>query len=243
MPTLENGLNLAYWLYKVHPELYARLVPLATRARGRLGTLSDDFLPGISTFDPSSSIDTFSIDSFQPLPSDAATFTFDPTSNPLATITPDIASIGTPDLTNITVDTSGFTTPAFQPEPDPTGSIWDSIGSGLQSVGSWLTSSQGLSSLSSIANTVLKANAPAQATVNTQVQRVAAGSNPAPLTYGVNASGQVVPILTRAGTGSGIGLTFQSLQKLVPTAWQPYVAPTLIGLGAWLLFKMVQRRR
>jgi hypothetical protein len=224
MTTLQNGLNLAYWLYKVHPELYAQVLQLAQGAR-RLGSLGDDvtsFDSGTTTtFDTGSAFDAGGL-------TDSAV---------LSSISPDIASIAAPDLVNVSVDTSGFTTPTFQTETDPTGSILDSIGSGLKSMGSWLASGAGLSSLSTIANTVLKANAPAQATVNTQVQRVASGTNPAAITYGINPQGQVVPILTTAGTGSGIGLTFQSLQKLVPPAWQPYVVPGLIALGVWLFVR------
>jgi len=234
MTTLRNGLNLAYWLYKVHPELYAQVLPLAQQRSRRLGSLGQDvteFDTGTTTsFDTGSSFDPGS-SSFLP---DSAVFD---------AISPDLAQIATPDLTDVSVDLSGFTTPTFQTEVDPTGSIWDSIGSGLKDVGTWLTSSQGLSSLGTIATTVLKANSPQQATVNTQVQRVAGGQNPAPLTYGVNSSGQVVPVLTQAGTGSGIGLTFQSLQELVPSAWRPYVAPALIGVGVWLFVRARQTRR
>lgn len=228
--TLQNGINLAYWLYKVHPEIYARVLPLANRAVSKgMGRLADDFLPGISTFDPSTveSIDTSNL--LDTGASPTAGFSFDAGSNPIDSLTPDIASIATPDLVNVSVDASGMTTPSFQ--TDTGGGILNAIGSGLASVGSWLTSAAGLTTVGNLTNTVLKANTPQQQTVQTQLSRVAAGNNPAPITYGVNASGQVVPIL-QTGYNTGQALNQNTLASLLPSSLSRYATPISIGLLA-----------
>jgi len=243
--TLQNGVNLAYWLYKVHPEIYARVLPLANRARGRkLGSLGDDFLPGISTFDPST-VDTLDATNLLDTTTDPAafsdpgSFSFDASFNPIDTLTPDIASIATPDLVNVSVDTSGFTTPNFQTD---WGNVFDSIGSDLASVGSWLTSSQGLTTVGNLTNTILKANTPQQQTVQTQISRVAAGSNPAPITYGVDSSGQVVPIL-QTGYNTGQALNQNTLASLLPSSLSQYATPISIGLLALIGISLARSGR
>lgn len=243
--TLQNGINLAYWLYKVHPEIYARVLPLANRARGaKLGSLGDDFLPGISTFDPSTvdSIDTSNLLDVTSSPTsftDPGFFSFDASFNPIDSLTPDMASVATPDLVNVSIDESGFTTPNFQTD---TGSIFDSIGSGLASIGSWLTSAPGLTTVGNLTNTILKAGTPQQQTVQTQLSRVAAGNNPAPITYGVNPSGQVVPIL-QTGYNTGQALNQDTLASLLPSSLGKYATPISIGVLLLLGISLARRGR
>ena len=217
MPTLENGINLAYWLAKVHPEIYARILPMAVKATRSLGALGDDITSG----------DT------------GITTTFD-TSD---VVSPDLTALPAPDLTNVSIDAAtGFTTPSFSAgasavigsSAQESGGFLTSIGSGLADVGKWLTSAVGLSSVSNVATAVVKANTPQSQTIQTQLARVASGTNPAPITYGLNTAGQLIPILQPAQT-AGMGLTSQTLAKLLPSSLQPYVIPIGIGIIALVL--------
>jgi hypothetical protein len=227
-PTFKNGVNLGYWLYRVHPELYARILPLATKASAKLGALADDV----------SSSDTGTTTTFDPA---GDTFNISGGSDVLNNLAPDMASIATPELTNISVETSGFTVPDFQTESNPSG-IFSAIDSGLKSVGSWLTSAAGLSTVGNIANTVIKANTPQQQTVQTQIARVASGSNPLPITYGANPSGQLVPIL-QTGLNQGRALTPSTLASFMPSSLRPWATPISIGILALLGIGLMRRRR
>lgn len=219
---------------------------MATRAKAKLGSLGDDFFPGISTFDPST------VNTFDPSTFDASNlldtsaidpggFDFSSSFNPIQTLTPDIASIASPDLINISIDNSGFTLPSFQ--TDNTGSsIFDALSSGLSSVGSWLTSAAGLSAVGNITNTVLKANTPQQQTVQTQVARVASGNNPAPITYGYNTAGQVVPIL-QTGVNQGQALNPTTLASFLPSSLKQYATPISLGVLALIAVSLMRQRR
>jgi hypothetical protein len=87
------------------------------------------------------------------------------------------------------------------------GSVASSLGSGISdaasSVGNYLTSSQGLQSLSSLANTYMQTQAQ-QAVLQTQLSRAQQGLPPAPVSYSTNAAGQVVPVYTGASQVPGL---------------------------------------
>lgn len=226
-PTLQNGINLAYWLAKVHPEVYARIRPLALRStqQQQLGALGDD----VSASDI------------------GVTTTFDTSSDVLS---PDLTALPAPDLSTVGLDAAtGFTTPSFSAGAsaaiDPTAAstgFLGSIGGDLASVGKWLTSAVGLSSVSNVATAVIKANTPQSQTVQTQVARVASGTNPAPITYALSSNGQVVPVLQPA-QAAGVGLTSQTLKNLLPGSLQPYALPIGLGIVALILWGSRRSRR
>lgn len=236
-----NALNLAYWVYKVHPELFAQLQQRAlASARSatnvqRLAALGQDGADiGTTTFFDTGSDPTFTID----------TSSFD--SSLASSITPDLTSLSTPDLTNISFDSSGLAVPTFStaadaitPSSATTGGF--SLSSALSSVGNFLSSTAGLTSLASLGTAYYKANTPQAQTVSTQVARVANGYAPAPITYG-SYNGQVTPVLQQPGR-AGVALTPASLQALVPSSLQPYLIPVTVGgLLLWALSRARTRR-
>ncbi len=226
--SLKNGINLAYWLYKIHPQLFNALQRPAQQAtgRGKFGRLGDD-LTDFVPFDASDyvpSVDTT-------VPYDTSSIT---SGDIAATLDPVIINLPDPSLTNIGID-AALTTPDFS--FNTSAAAAPAISSGglsgaLASIGSFLSSATGLSSLSNLATAAYKANTPQAATIATQIGRVQAGANPAPITYGYNAAGQLVPILAKANT-AGVALNPQTLAGLIPASWTPYVVPTVIGLVLW----------
>jgi len=231
--TLKNGINLAYWLYKVHPRLFNALQAPAQRAAAgrklsRLARLGDDF----TDFTPSSS-DFVPFDSSAYAPTVDTTVPFDTsaiTSGDIsASLDPVIVNLPDPALTNVGID-AALTTPTVSfntSDPSPTSS--SGLSGALASIGSFLTSATGLTSLSNLATAAYKANTPQAATIATQIGRVQAGANPAPITYGYNAAGQLVPILQQPNT-AGVALNPQTLAGLIPSSLIPYVVPAVIGL-------------
>ncbi len=222
--SLKNGINLAYWLYKIHPQLFNALQRPAQQAssRGKLGRLGDD-LTDFVPFDASAYVPSLDTN----VPYDTSSLT---SGDIAATLDPVIVNLPDPSLTNIGID-AALTTPNFSFN---TGAAVAPASSGglsgaLASIGSFLSSATGLSSLSNLATAVYKANTPQAATIATQIGRVQAGANPAPITYGYNTAGQLVPILAKANT-AGVALNPQTLAGLIPASWTPYVVPTVIGI-------------
>lgn len=230
MITYQNGLNLAYWLYRVHPQLYNRVVSLAKQSG--LSGLGQD----VTTSD-SGTTTTFDTSDDSSIPTITVVGT--------SAVSPDLTNLATPNLTTVSVDAAtNMTTPNFTAAtaapiappaagPSSSSSLLSSVGSGLASAGSFLASATGLTALTNLATAYYKASTPQAATINTQIARVANGVNPAPITYGINSAGQVVPILQSAQT-AGVGLTSQTLANLVPSSLTPYLLP--IGIGLVLLF-------
>lgn len=220
--SLKNGINLAYWLYKLHPQLFDALQRPAQQAatRGKFGRLGDD----LTDFVP--------FDASQYVPSVDTTIPYDTSSitsgDIAATLDPGIVNLPDPSLTNVGID-AALTTPNFSFDTAAPASLTGGLSDALASIGSFLSSATGLSSLSNLATAVYKANTPQAATIATQIGRVQAGSNPAPITYGYNSAGQLVPVLAKANT-AGVALNPQTLAGLIPSSWRPYVVPTVIGL-------------
>lgn len=142
--------------------------------------------------------------------------------------------------------------------------VLSSIGSGISdaasSVGTWLTSSQGLQSLSSLANVYLQ-NQTAQSVTQMQLSRAQAGLPPAPVTYTTNTAGQAVPVYTGSQVPNYIApyagqavtlpsgqtaypLAAPALSALAPssalTAYLPWI---LAGGGLLLLTVLLSSRR
>lgn len=223
--TLKNGINLAFWLYRIHPEIFAALQAPASQARSRtaLRGLGDDFTPAAGDFVP------FDSSSY-----DAPSFTVD-TSAPIdvtAALDPVIVSLPDPQLSTVGIDSALTPPPAsidFGTAAAAPASSSGGLGGALASIGSFLSSATGLSSLTNLATAVYKANTPQSAAIAAQIGRVQAGVNPAPITYGYNAAGQLVPVLKSPNT-AGIALTPQTLAGLIPAGWTPYVVPVVIGI-------------
>jgi hypothetical protein len=257
--SLVGGLNLAYWLYRIHPELFAALqapanqAQQALRSRRKLGSLGDD---GVSLLDTSSSFDPLPLDTTStdttPAFDTGSTPTFEIGSTPIdtsslsssdvsAAISSDLQSLPPPALQNVTID-AALTPPQVSiPGAVPSAAAATSsggIGGALASVGGFLASATGLTSLTNLATAYYKANTPQAATVAAQVGRVQNGVNPAPITYAYNSAGQLVPVLAKPNT-AGIALTPQTLANLIPSSWAPYMVP--VGLGLLVLWALSKR--
>lgn len=231
--TLPAAINLSYWLYKVHPEVFNSLLGMTKRPGAKMGALGDDgstFLPGISVMPADTT--AADIGNLADLPPDVGTIT---TSDISSSISPDLASF-TPELSNVSfVDTSSLVPISDQTISDvntAAGSTDPGLSSGaasnIGSVASVLTA--GLGALAAVTTAIYKAGSPQAATISTQQSRAQAGYAAAPITYGYNTAGQLVPVL-QTGVSSGVALSPQTLASLgVPSSWGPYVIPVGIGV-------------
>lgn len=221
---LRNGVNLAYWLYRVHPAIFNALAAQAPRT-ARLSGLGDD---GVS-------FDTGSVPTFEIGTSDVGTTTtFDVSSQ----IDPQLLSLPDPVLTDVGIGaaTSDVSVPIDTSVNAAPAASSTGLGSALGSVGSFLASATGLGAVTNLATAIYRSGTPQAATIATQVARVNNGASPAPITYAYNTQGQLVPVLSQAGGTSGLALTQQTLGSLVPSSWQRYAIP--VGLGLLLLWAL-----
>jgi hypothetical protein len=226
---LNNGLNLAYWLFRVHPNLFAALQGPATQYRagrklarlGRLHALGQD----VTSTDIGTTT-TFDSGGISPdliaLPDPALT---------------DV-SVAVPDISSVSSDVGAAISAANTPVSTPVSSSGGGVTGALSSVGSFLASATGLTSLTNLATAYYKANTPQAATLNTQIGRVQAGVAPAPITYGYNAQGQLVPVLSQAEVNTP--LSQSTLSSLIPSSLSQYALP--IGLGLLALWALASRK-
>lgn len=139
---------------------------------------------------------------------------------------------------------------AISSDSGSSGGFWSSLGSDLSSagssivsgigdVGSYLGSTAGLNSLTSLANdyfagkTISAQSAEQQAILQAQTQRVAQGYNPAATGYTTNAYGQVVPVTyTANGTVPITSTNFASIFSGTNHSWLLWGG---LGLGAVLI--------
>lgn len=134
-------------------------------------------------------------------------------------------------------------------------SIGDDVSSAVSSVGDWMTSSQGLSSLSSLGTAYLQGQAQ-QSVLQTQIARVQANQSPLAVGYTTNAQGQIVGVLPISSAGTPVTVSSQvapqvaSYVQTTPSVlsaytpsfnWQQYLPYIAIG-GALLLGMIVLRR-
>lgn len=225
---LNNGLNLAYWLFRVHPNLFAALQGPANQYRagrklarlGRLHALGDDSTVSSSDIGTTTTFDSGGISS-------------------------DLISLPDPALTDVSVavpdistDVGAAISAANTPVSTPVSSSGGGVTGALSSVGSFLASATGLTSLTNLATAYYKANTPQAATIGTQVGRVQAGIAPAPITYGYNAQGQLVPVLSQGGVNTP--LSQSTLSSLIPSSLAQYALP--IGLGLLALWALASRK-
>ena len=238
------AINLAYWLYRVHPQVFTELLNTAKGRPSGLGSLGDDgsdFLPGVSVMPDDTSYDVGDF-----VTSDAGSIS---TSDISATLTPDLVSLPAPALTpttgefytgitpmpaaDTTADVGNFLANSGVTGSTTTGSTASTVNpataSNVGSVAAVLTA--GLGALAAVTTAIYKAGTAPAATIATQANRAAAGVNPAPITYAYNSAGQLVPVLSSASTGTVGALTPQTLASLgIPSAWGPYIVPGLIGV-------------
>ena len=133
-----------------------------------------------------------------------------------------------------------------------TGGFWSGLGSdlsslgssalsGIQSVGSFLTTGGGLSSLSSLANDYFQSKAlntqagmvaqQQQAVMQAQMASVAQGGVPAPISYTTNAYGQQVPVYSSAAGYQPVTSSYLNNLFSGSTNWLPWA----IGGGVALI--------
>jgi len=219
---LNNGLNLAYWLYRVHRPLFASLLGQVQRPTpNRFGALGDDASVISTDIGTSTTFDTGGISpDLISLP--------DPALADIGVAVPDISSDVGAAIGAANVPASGSIS----------GGVAGGIAGALSSVGGFLASATGLTSLSNLATAYYKANTPQAATIATQIGRVQAGATPAPITYGYNAQGQLVPVLSQSGLNTP--LTQSTLGSLVPSALARYALP--IGLGLLAIWAFASRK-
>jgi hypothetical protein len=102
--------------------------------------------------------------------------------------------------------------------------VGDSLASAASAVGNFVSSPQGIATLSSLGTAYLN-NQTASNVMQTQVLRAQAGQNPAPIQYVQNSAGQTVPVV-----GSGIAQT-----QLTPQILQSFTPSTFMGkYGLWI---------
>lgn len=267
--SLKNpGNSLAAWLAGHHPDVFLALYSKAKQAQAkstargiarRLGRLADD---GVTTYfgnDSGGGLDTVTVTADTSTPPDYSQLTLAPTDSGLQTIAFDSSSFTPPAdlLTDSPTDASGSSFlssvgSAITSAGSTLGGVLSSAGSGVLSgigaVGSFLSSSSGLSALTNVAKSYFTAQAAntqaaaQQAVVNAQIARAASGQPAAPITYTTNAAGQVVPVVatqTPAGTVYS-PLTSSTLSSLTPSSLQVFLSQyglwlVLGGLGLFLL--------
>jgi hypothetical protein len=230
---LHNGLNLAYWLYRIHPNLFAALQGPANQYRagrklsrfGALRALGDDVAISSTDIGTTTTFDTGGISP------DLITMA-DPGLTDVNISIPDVSAISNDVSSAISAGAPSISLPVTS--PGNTGTVT----SALSSVGSFLASATGLTALTNLGTAYFKSNTPQGATLNTQIGRVQAGVTPAPITYGYNAQGQLVPVLSQAGLNTP--LTPSTLNSLLPSGLARYALP--IGLGLLALWAFASRK-
>lgn len=105
-------------------------------------------------------------------------------------------------------------------------SIGTSIGDAVSNVGSYLASSEGVKTLTSLGTTYLGYKQQSNV-LKTQVQLAMAGQAPAPIMNTVGANGQIVPVYTPTNQVASNPL----LARLQPSFLDQYKMPLLIGGG------------
>jgi hypothetical protein len=145
---------------------------------------------------------------------------------------------------------------------DSVGNGLSAVGSGLESavgsVGSWLSSSQGLTTLSSLGTAYLN-NQTQQNVLQTQIARTQALQSPLAVSYTQAANGAIVPVLPYSSTGVPLtlsGTTAQPaiagyvpasstlLQSLTPGLsinWSEYLPYILIGAAVGVPLLLISR--
>jgi hypothetical protein len=201
--------QLSQWIENTHPEFFDYLLTHVTQARMRTATRQARLL-GFGQDDTDITFDTGG--DYAPSYSDADTIA--------SSYSP--AAVDIPTLSESDLSTPGLTT-ALEPSTgdisvstDNSGSgLLSSLGSGISSaassVANFLTSSQGLSDVTKLATAYFQVqNTQANAAVQTQIlqaqaARAAAGQAPSPVSYGVSASGQLIPIYATGTPLTSIG--------------------------------------
>lgn len=195
----DSAVQLAQWVESAHPEIFATLYAKAINSGVNARPV---YLQGFA--DDS---DLTDLSSFTPTLSDISIDTGDATFMPVTSM--DTGIIGTGD------DSSD-------------GSWLSTIGSGIAnaaiSVGTYLTSAQGLNTLANVGTAVLKtqqaqANAATQqAVLQQQIVRAQTGVSPVPITYVQDANGQTVPVYSTGELDGAVNVA------TLPTALQQEIA-------------------
>jgi hypothetical protein len=127
--------------------------------------------------------------------------------------------------------------------------VTSGIGAAVQNVGNFITSPEGLKTMSGLATSYLQ-NQAQQAVLQTQLARAQAGQAPAPITYttaqAVTPAGQAIATqipIVQTGTGQFTYLSPATLQSYTPGAFiQQYGMWLVIGaVGLVLVFALTRR--
>lgn len=115
-------------------------------------------------------------------------------------------------------------------------SIGNAVTGAAKSVGTYLTSQQGMNTLTNLGTSYL-AGKQQQKVLSTQVALAQAGMSPAPIQNTIGANGQTVPIYTPTQQVA----TNQVLYQLQPSFFEQYKTPLLVG-GALALVLLIASR-
>lgn len=229
----QHAIRLAAWIYAADPKLFQKLQAKANAAR--LATSKTANISGVGCQCDGAKVTSLGAYRARRIGAARRMGQFGDVS--LTPIDISAADATTSDVSSALTDTSSSS-----------GGFWSSLGGGLSSlgsdvltgigsVGSYLTSASGLSSLTGLANTYF-ANQAVQTQANTQqqvlqaqIQRTASGNSPAPITYQRNAAGQLIPVYQSQSGYTPLspqGIAALSTGSL-PT-WLPWAAVGVIGL-------------
>lgn len=248
--TQQNAIRLAAWVYAAHPQLFKKLLAKANAAK--VATSKTANISGLGCNCGSgkvASLGAYRRRRFAGIGAlgDDSSFSADVSLQPIDLSALDTGSTDTssPDVSSALTDTSSSSGGFWSGLGSDLSSIGSDVLTGIGSVGSYLTSSSGLSSLTGLANTYFAGQAAqAQAStqqqvLQTQIQRTASGASPAPITYQRNAQGQLVPVYQSA-TGytplNSASLAALSTGSALPS-WLPWAA--VGGIGLIVLLKVL----
>jgi hypothetical protein len=214
--------QLAQWIEQEHPQLFAALYAQAARAgfnsrpvrlRGcgcdhaHLGALGQD--DAADFLDAESAVANSAVDYSGSVAQAGETIS---ASDPMSEVSFDASTIG-----------SGVGASLSSGSGDFLSSVGSGLANAAEGVGSWLTSSQGLTSLTNLASTLVATNAQQQV-LAAQVARAQAGQAPLPITYAVAANGQAVPVYQVAPGTPIMAPSYVPPATLIPAPLQAAVA-------------------
>lgn len=205
-----GAVKLAAWLYATHPALFNQLLKTAKAhqtAAAKVATLKGFGCQGCQGNCAGCSGNVTSLSAYRTRRLSG----LGDLASSLSAISSDVSSALDPSTITNAVSSGGTSSGGFWSSlGSDLSSAGSSVLSGIGSVGSYLTSQQGLGALTGLANDYFAAktaNAQTQmqqSVLQAQTQRVAQGYNPAAVGYTTNAYGQTVPVAYGANGMTGI---------------------------------------
>lgn len=221
-----DAIRLAAWVYAAHPDLFRKLIVKANMAKAGASKTANLGRLGCACGSKVTSLSGYRARRFGSLGDDLS----------LQPIDVSAAGATTSDVSSALTDTSSGSGGFWSGLGSDLSSLGGDVLTGIGSVGSYLTSSSGLSSLTGLANTYF-ANQAVQAQANTQqqvlqaqIQRTANGYSPAPVTYQRNAAGQLVPVYQSASGYTPLSTSGIAALSTGMPSWLPWAAAGAVGL-------------